>query len=114
MSPIRVFLSIFAVGILLTVVLGVVGLNTDTDLAEGENGGTDTESANVPQFMNSCINCHGTDLSGQGTAPGLLDLSHLSEEEIMDILVNGQGAMPGGMAAGNEDEVIEYLLSIQE
>lgn len=115
MNPIRVFLSIFAVGILLTLILGAIGFNLDLegDLADGENGET-SETLNVPGSMSSCIGCHGTDLRGVGVAPSLRDLGHLSEEEILDIIVNGVGTMPGGMANGKEEEVLDYLLSIQD
>lgn len=60
----------------------------------------------------SCIGCHGRDLSGD-MGPGLLNLSH-SDEELMDILIKGQGAMPPATANGKEKEVIAYLKSIQE
>lgn len=116
MNPIRVFFSIFAVGIVLTLILGAIGFSLDLEgdqMAEGDTGET-TETLNVPASMKSCISCHGTDLRGVATAPSLRDLGHLTDAEILDIITNGKGTMPGGMAAGKEEEVLDYLLSIQD
>jgi cytochrome c550 len=110
MNPIKVFLSIFAVGIGLTLILGIIGFKTD--LAD-EGPGDTPQQVSHPAFMSSCINCHGNDLQGMTTAPSIVNLAHLTDEELYDILVNGIGAMPGGMAAGNEEAVIEYLRSIE-
>lgn len=61
----------------------------------------------------NCIGCHGGNLEG-GVGPSLYNLSNeYSEEEIKDILINGQGSMPGGLAQGHEDAVIAYLLTLQ-
>lgn len=109
MNPIKVFLSIFVLGIGLTLVLAFIGLNTDM---AGEDTEDTSDDASHPSYMSACIGCHGADLQGAGSAPSLLDLGHLTDDEIRDILVNGRGAMPAGMAAGNEDAVIEYLRSI--
>jgi cytochrome c551 len=62
----------------------------------------------------SCISCHGNDLAG-GSGPALIDVGDkFSDDELRDILVNGQGSMPGGLANGNEDEVIAYLQTLSE
>jgi cytochrome c550 len=115
MNPIKVFLSIFAAGIALTIALSAIGYQQD--LAGGEKEqeapGDLAPTLNIPGYMQSCIGCHGTDLRGVGTAPSLRNLEHLTEEEIVDIITNGRGAMPGGMASGNEEAAAEYLLSIE-
>lgn len=119
MNPIKVFLSIFIAGIALTFVLGIVGLKADE---LGEQAGKQepqgpTSELNMPASMQAanCIACHGADLRGTSGAPNLRDLAHLTKEEIVDILVNGQGAgMPGGLVSGKEEKVAEYLLSIQD
>ncbi|MBO8171614.1 MAG: cytochrome c [Bacillaceae bacterium] len=121
MNPIKVIYSILAAGFLFAVLLGVIGLNyqetaTETAGAEaGESGETSASSGGEPPaFMNQCMTCHGTDLAGQGSVPGLKQLD-LSKEEIVDIVKNGTNAgMPGGLVPGKEDQVAEYLLSIQE
>ena len=58
-------------------------------------------------YTNSCAACHGADLSG-AVGPALDTIGgKLSEEEIYDIIINGQGAMPGGIV--ERDEVAERI-----
>jgi len=59
----------------------------------------------------SCISCHGRDLTGD-MGPSLYNLN-MTDEEMMDILIKGSGAMPPATANGKEEEVIAYLKSIQ-
>lgn len=82
--------------------------------ANGEAGDSDLIAIGEEQVQKSCIGCHGTDLQGGmgGAAPSLHGLS-LSKEEIIDVLVNGRGAMPRGTANGNEEAVAEYLLTLK-
>jgi mono/diheme cytochrome c family protein len=62
----------------------------------------------------SCIGCHGANLGGS-LGPSLYNLeSKYSTDEIYDILVNGIGSMPKNTAAGNEEAVIAYLLTLEE
>lgn len=62
-------------------------------------------------YMHSCASCHGAELSG-GMAPQLAGIgSKLSEGEIYDIVVNGQGAMPGGLVDNNEAQQLAKWLS---
>lgn len=81
---------------------------------EGGAGDSDLIAVGEEQVQKSCIGCHGTDLQGGmgGAAPSLHG-TNLSKEELIDILVNGRGAMPGGTANGNEEAVAEYILSLQ-
>lgn len=60
-------------------------------------------------YASSCAACHGADLSGGGGEVPALDSigSKLSKEEIYDIIINGQGAMPGGIV--ERDEVAERI-----
>ncbi|GAE31567.1 c-type cytochrome [Halalkalibacter hemicellulosilyticus] len=44
-------------------------------------------------YNRSCIGCHGQNLQGGGSGPGLID-SGLSVEEIVHVLEQGQGLMP--------------------
>ncbi|WP_409252115.1 c-type cytochrome [Bacillus sp. SCS-153A] len=57
-----------------------------------------------------CFSCHGNSLEG-GMGPTLYNLkSKYSHDEVVDILINGQGAMPGGLVSDEEAErVAEYL-----
>lgn len=113
MNPIKVFLSMFALGIVATIIAGAVGvLTSDNQAAEpGEVVSADPEAI----VQQSCISCHGADLQGGmgGQAPGLVGMD-LSKEEIVHILINGQGSMmPAGLVPGNEEVVAEYLLSLE-
>ena len=47
-----------------------------------------------------------------GNTPALNDIgSRFSEEEILDIIVNGQGNMPGGLVKGEEAEALAAWLA---
>ncbi len=65
--------------------------------------------------MKSCISCHGGELKGQGNTPALNDVgSRLSEEEILDIINNGQGNMPPGVVKGEDAEAVAKWLASQK
>lgn len=118
MNPIKVIFSILAAGFVFAVLLGVIGMNyqeTATEAPEEATGETaESSDGEIPAYMNQCLTCHGTDLSGAGATPGLTTTT-LSKEEIIDVLKNGtSGGMPAGLVPGNEDQVADYLLSIQE
>ncbi|WJV30880.1 cytochrome c [Rossellomorea sp. AcN35-11] len=63
----------------------------------------------------SCISCHGGSLEG-GAGPGLIGLSgRMSEEEIIAILENGKGIMPGGLVSPDEAESLAaFLMGLDE
>lgn len=119
MNPVKVIFSILAVGFAVAVLLGVVGLNyletagENAEQAEGNGGDTaQTAEGELPDYMQQCLSCHGTDLTG-ASAPDLTNLA-LSKDEIVDILKNGKGGMPPGLVPGNEAAVADYLLSLKE
>ena len=63
----------------------------------------------------SCIGCHAADLKGGPAAPGLLG-NELTAEEVLEVLHNGRGAMPGGQFAGTEEEAVqlaEFIASLK-
>lgn len=64
----------------------------------------------------NCQGCHGVDMTG-GNAPGLTTVgANLSAEEIKEVIVNGRGAMPGGLFTGSEaelDQLVEYLAGLK-
>lgn len=109
MNPIKVFLTIFAAGILLTFALGIIGYPANPeDVAQGEG-----EAVEISEFVTkNCASCHGGDLSG-GVGPSLLGLT-LTEEEIIDIIISGPGTMPPNLGQGREAEIAEYLLSLNQ
>jgi len=59
----------------------------------GGGGGTDViDGAEV--YSNECAGCHGSDGEGAGGNPSLVDgVPQLSDEELMDTLLNPPGAM---------------------
>ena len=65
---------------------------------------------NTPEehYKKSCISCHGHELVGAAGPPLANVGSKLSEEEIYDIIVNGQGSMPSGTA---EDDKAAHQLA---
>ena len=59
-----------------------------------------------------CISCHGNNLEGQGNFPALNDVgSRLSEAEILTVILEGKGAMPGGIIEGAEAEAVAAWLA---
>ncbi|WP_339264619.1 cytochrome c [Solibacillus sp. FSL W7-1472] len=78
----------------------------EKDAAENSDVSAGEKVANA-----SCVGCHGGDLTGS-MGPDLTNTS-LSKEEIVNVLVNGKGAMPKGTADGEEEAVAEYILSLQ-
>ncbi|MDX8046132.1 c-type cytochrome [Gracilibacillus sp. S3-1-1] len=65
---------------------------------------------------NSCLNCHGGDLSGGAAAPSLIGID-LDAEEIKDIAVNGIGEMPADQFQGSDeelDQLAEFIVSVNE
>ncbi|WP_066193231.1 MULTISPECIES: menaquinol-cytochrome c reductase cytochrome b/c subunit [Gracilibacillus] len=65
---------------------------------------------------NSCVNCHGDDLAGTGSAPALIGSEH-TVDEVKDIAVNGIGTMPADQFDGSEEELqqlAEFIVSVNE
>lgn len=83
------------------------GENATTEETGGES--SSLASQGEAAYQKSCISCHGANLEG-GMGPALKGLN-LSKEEIVDIIKNGKGSMPGNLAPGNEEAIAEYLLS---
>jgi cytochrome c550 len=115
-NPIIPFVLIMVMGIGLMFLLSFKGLGDSKDLAkEKEGGGEKTEEtaeANPEDFyQQSCAACHGNQYEGV-SGPSLKGVgSKYSQEEIQDILTNGKGAMPPGLAAGKEAEMAEWIVN---
>lgn len=111
---------IAVLGILTVIVISFIGINQREDIQQAEEGGGEQteetqegETSGDPEaiFSSNCASCHGADLSG-GAGPDLTQVgSTLSQEEIQDIIINGQGSMPAGMATDAEAEVLASWLS---
>ncbi len=114
-NPIIPYYLIMALGLVLMFFLGIKGVGDAKELAKQEEGVEEEVAEFEPEaFANqACIACHGENLEGQGNTPGLVN-SGLSKDEIADILINGQGAMPGGLVpADNVDEMAEWIENLK-
>lgn len=117
-NPVIPYAIIAVIGVLLVIVISVVGLNQRDDIAnEGNDEATEEsqegETSDDPEeiFQNNCASCHGDDLSG-GMGPDLTKVgSDHSAEDIHEIIINGQGDMPPGMATEEEADVLAEWLA---
>ena len=104
------------VGIFVAVIVFYIGVNQKADIIAEQNGETEeTEevASTDPEeiFANQCSSCHGADLSG-GVGPDLTKVgADLSVDEIEDVIVNGKGSMPPGLAVGEEAKALAEWLS---
>lgn len=64
-------------------------------------------------YKQTCIGCHGSNYEG-GVGPSLYNVGfRYSEEEIVNILLNGKGSMPEGLVSEEEaDSMVQYLLEL--
>jgi mono/diheme cytochrome c family protein len=126
-NPVIPFATIALMGLLLVIIIGFVGADQRDNIAEeGEEAqteeGADEEDSQEGQttddpsavYETNCASCHGADLSG-GAGPELVEVGNrMSEDEIFDIIMNGQGAMPGGLVSEEEaDAITTWLLEEQ-
>ena len=82
-----------------------------TDDGATDDGGAVDTAAAEDAFQKSCASCHGQDLSG-GAGPDLTSVgSSLSADEILDIIENGQGSMPGGLLSGDDATAVADWLA---
>lgn len=90
-------------------VLGACGGGDDDKTDDNANGGDSSVDAEAV-VQDSCVSCHGGNLEG-GSAPAIDKIgAKLSKDEILDVIENGQGGMPGGIIKGDEaDAVASYL-----
>jgi cytochrome c551 len=103
----KTWLATFMLGSAL--VLGACG-GDDGDNATDNGGETADPSEQVAQQR--CATCHGGNLQGMGNTPALNDIgSRYSEEEILDIILNGKGNMPPGLVKGEEAEALAAWLA---
>lgn len=89
---------------------------------DGKEGETDTRVTDIlaltgdtangeALFGTDCAICHGTDGSG-GSGPSLVaKVPELSEEEILDVVINGEDSMPAfdGWTDQELADVLAYL-----
>ncbi|MEW8968264.1 MULTISPECIES: cytochrome c550 [Exiguobacterium] len=107
-NPLLPFAAIAIVAIIAMVSLSYFGVNQAQQAAEGP---AITEMNPEELYAaKGCTGCHGGNLEG-GVGPALTGVGErLSAEEIANIIVNGQGSMPGGLASAEEAEVLATWL----
>lgn len=118
-NPIIPFIAIMVFGIGLMFLLSFKGLGDAKDLAadkEGGNGEKTEQAAANPEdiYKQSCIGCHGDQYQG-GVGPGLKGVGDkLTQDEIKEILVNGQGSMPPNLVPEDKAaDMAEWLAGIK-
>ncbi|OEB99838.1 CccB [Lysinibacillus sphaericus] len=85
------------------------------DKAATGNKDTAAEPDGKAIAMKSCVSCHGGELQGMGNTPALNNVgSRLSEQEILDVINNGRGAMPAGLIKGADAEAVAKWLATQK
>lgn len=75
----------------------------------------DAEGYKIAQEQ-TCLTCHGENLSGGGGGPSLIGTDY-SVDEIKDIAVNGVGSMPADIFKGTDEELqtlAEYITGLGE
>ncbi|MDG5786564.1 cytochrome c [Evansella sp. AB-P1] len=121
-KPLYPFAITAILGIGLIIILSFYGLNIDQNMAGDNDDGNEQEFSDPIELgeylygTTGCISCHGGDLAGVGSNPAVNALEgRLTVEEIVQIIEDGPGSMPGDLASGSDAEAIaEYLLSESE
>ncbi|MFS0786785.1 c-type cytochrome [Shouchella sp. 1P09AA] len=75
-------------------------------LVIAEDADIDVEAEGYEIYSNNdtCIQCHGDQMTGGAGAPSLLETER-STEEIIDVIQNGVGAMPADQFEGSDEEL---------
>ena len=83
---------------------------------DGGSTGSSTQSEGEKLTMKSCATCHGGNLQGMGNTPDLNKVgSRMSEEEILNIILNGTDkGMPAGLIKGEDAEKAAAWLAEQK
>lgn len=119
-NPVIPFALIAIIGILLVIVISFVGLDQQKAIEDEEEGGGEKQEqkseggSTDPEaiFQNSCVSCHGADLSG-GVGPDLTKVGgRYSKDEIKEIIINGtDGGMPAGLVEDKQADALAEWLS---
>lgn len=83
------------------------GNKTDNDQNAGGTDNGETSSVDAEKLVSTnCTTCHGGNLEGRGNAPALANIgSELSQDEIHDIVTNGQNGMPAFKGTLSDEEI---------
>ena len=112
-NPVVPYILIFAFGIGLIFFMSLTGAENKKEIAaEKEGGGEKTEATDDSALVQTCISCHGADLSG-AFGP---NLHGLDEAHIVDVLTNGIPNTPMEPGMKNEAEakaIAEYISTLK-
>jgi cytochrome c551 len=107
----RIFALIMGTSLALAACNG--GGDNATEPAQDNNaGGGEKAAADAEKLVQqNCVSCHGQNLEG-GVGPSLEKVgSKLSQEEIENIILNGQGSMPKGLLQGDDAKAVAAWLA---
>ncbi|QDP99325.1 cytochrome c [Lysinibacillus fusiformis] len=113
-NPVVPYILILAFGIGLIFFMSLQGADNKKEIAAEHEGGGETAEAtdDGSALVQSCIGCHGGDLSG-GVGPSL---HGLDEAHIVDVLTNGIEGTPMQPGMKNEAEakaIAEYISTLK-
>ena len=114
-NPLIPYVLIMAFGIGLIFFMSLDGAGSKDEAHEaGESGGESTEVADIDAaaLTQSCIGCHGGDLSG-GMGPELT--GGLDAEHVKDVVMNGKGSMPAQtqLSEAEAQAVADYIAGLE-
>lgn len=111
-NPIVPYILILAFGIGLIFFMSLQGAEDKKEIAAKENGETTEATDDGSALVQSCIGCHGGDLTG-AVGPSL---HGLEAERIVDVLTNGIEGTPMTPGMKNEAEakaIAEYISTLE-
>lgn len=82
------------------------------DAGASASGDAGYDAAKAQSTYMSCAGCHGQNLEG-GVGPALKG-TQLSAEDILKVIENGQGTMPGGLVSGEDAKNLAAWIADQK
>ncbi|WP_226655375.1 c-type cytochrome [Pseudalkalibacillus hwajinpoensis] len=77
--------------------------STSNESTEESSGDYDAKAAEAT-YQTNCLSCHGENLQGK-VGPQISDIgSRLSKDEILTVIQNGKGQMPGNILRGDTEK----------
>ncbi|WP_339147850.1 MULTISPECIES: cytochrome c551 [unclassified Sutcliffiella] len=87
------------------------GANEDQETTGGGGEFAMVENEEAQQLYQSCIGCHGRNMEG-ASGPNLQKVgSKYNQDEIENIINNGQGSMPAGLVPEEDATVLAEWLA---
>ncbi|MCA0172776.1 c-type cytochrome [Bacillus sp. RAR_GA_16] len=78
--------------------------NSTSNDSAGESSGDYDAKAAEATYQTNCLSCHGDNLQGK-VGPQISDVgSRLSKDEILTVIQNGKGQMPGNILGGDTEK----------